>query len=196
MVTRVTCVLAVGDLYHLPPVGQSPIYISPCTDHTHDFAPNGWEDMKLHELTEIMRQKDVYLMQSLNKIQQAVPEEGSEEDRMLQGCELKVNEDDDSYPKNVTHAYAQNQYCDEWINRRITLLQGDKYECVAFDSKKDHCTELTTIDVSLKPQKTGDLRKVLHVKIGARVMLTTNIDVSDGLTNGAVGTVKYIITEL
>ena len=26
-------------------------------------------------------------------------------------------------------------------------------------------------------------------------MLTTNIDVSDGLPNGAVGTVKYVITE-
>ena len=48
----------------------------------------------------------------------------------------------------------------------------------------------TTIDVSLKPQKMGNLRKVLHVKVGARVMLTTNIDVSDGLSNGAVGTVK------
>ena len=33
------------------------------------------------------------------------------------------------------------------------------------------------------------------MKVGARVMLTTNIDVSDGLTNGAVGTVKYVITE-
>ena len=57
-------------------------------------------------------------------------------------CELKVNEDDDSYPKDMTHVYAQNQYCDEWNNKRITSLQGDKYECVAFDSKKDHCTEL------------------------------------------------------
>ena len=114
---------------------------------------------------------------------------------MLQGCELQVNEDDDSYPKDVTHVYAQNHFCDEWNNKRITSLQGDTYECVAFDSKKDHCTELTTIDISLKLQKTGNLRKVLHVKVGARVMLTTNIDVSDGLTNGAVGTVKYVITE-
>ena len=48
---------------------------------------------------------------------------------------------------------------------------------------------------SLKPQKTGNLRKVLHVKVGSRVMVITNIDVSDELTNGAVGTVKYVITE-
>ena len=114
---------------------------------------------------------------------------------MLQGCELKVNEDHDCYPKDVTHVHAQNHYCDEWNHKRIASLQGDKYECVAFDSKEDHCTELTTIDVSLKAQKAGNLRKVLHVKVGARVMLTTNIDVSDGLTNGTVGTVKYVITE-
>ena len=95
----------------------------------------------------------------------------------------------------MTHVYAQNQYCNEWNSKRIASLQGNKYECVAFDSKKDHCTELTTTDVQLKPQKTGNLRKVLHMKVMARVMLTTNIDVSDGLTNGAVGTVKYVITE-
>ena len=47
----------------------------------------------------------------------------------------------------------------------------------------------------LKPQKMGNLRKVLHVKVRASVMLTTNIAVSDGLINGAVETVKYVITE-
>ena len=41
----------------------------------------------------------------------------------------------------------------------------------------------------------GNLRKVLHMKVAARVMLTKNFDVSDGLTNGTVGTVKYVITE-
>ena len=63
------CVLAVGDLYQLPPVGQCPIYISPHTAHIlDDFARNGWEDMKLHELTEIMWQKDTHFAQNLNKI--------------------------------------------------------------------------------------------------------------------------------
>ena len=74
--------------------------------------------MKLHELTEIMRQKDVHFAQNLNKIQLAVPEEGSEEDRMLQGCELQVNEDHDCYPKDGTHFYTQNHYCDEWNNKQ------------------------------------------------------------------------------
>ena len=36
------CVLAVGDLYQLPPVGKSPVYMHPGTVHTlDDFAGNG-----------------------------------------------------------------------------------------------------------------------------------------------------------
>ena len=36
------CVLAVGNLYQLPPVGQCPIYMSPQIVHTlNDIAPNG-----------------------------------------------------------------------------------------------------------------------------------------------------------
>ena len=38
------CVLSVGDLYQLPPVGQCLIYMSPQTVHIlNDIAPNGWE---------------------------------------------------------------------------------------------------------------------------------------------------------
>ena len=49
------CVLAVGDLYQLPPVGQQPIYMSPQKINClNDFTPNGWDDMQLHELTQTM----------------------------------------------------------------------------------------------------------------------------------------------
>ena len=38
------CVLAVGDLYQLPPFGQCPIYMSSQTVHTlNDIASNVWE---------------------------------------------------------------------------------------------------------------------------------------------------------
>ena len=45
------------------------------------------------------------------------------------------------------------------------------------------------------PHETGNLQKVLTVKINARVMITTDIDVTDGLTNGAVGTVTNVVID-
>ena len=45
------------------------------------------------------------------------------------------------------------------------------------------------------PHETGNLKKVLTVKINSRVMITTNIDVTDGLTNGAVGTMTNVVID-
>ena len=39
----------------------------------------------------------------------------------------------------------------------------------------------------------ANLPKTVNVKIGMRVMLTCNIDVSDGLTNGTMGTITGIV---
>ena len=103
------CVLAVGDLYQLPPVGQYPIYMCPQTVHTlNDIAPNGWENMQLHEVTQSMRQKDMKFVNCLKKICTTVPLEGSEEDRMLQDCKLKLNPNNENYPHDAMHVYAQN----------------------------------------------------------------------------------------
>ena len=105
------CVLAVGDLYHLPPIGQCPIYMSPqivrIIVHTlNDIAPNGWKKMHLHELTQSMRLKDMKFVNCLNKISTTVPLEGSEEDRMLQSHELKLNPNNENYPHDAMHVYA------------------------------------------------------------------------------------------
>ena len=66
---------------------------------------------------------------------------------------------------------------------------------IATDSKKDDCTELANITVPTNPHETGNLKKILTVKIHARVMITTNIDISDGLTNGAMGTVTNVVID-
>ena len=99
------CVLAVGGLYQLPPVGQCPIYMFPQTVH--------------------MRQKDMKFVNCLNKIHAAVPLEGSE-DRMLQACELKLNPNHDNYPHDVMHVYAENVHCDEWNEYRLKSLPGKR----------------------------------------------------------------------
>ena len=131
------CVLAVGHLYQLPPVAHSPIYMSPQTVHIlNDIAPNGWEQMQLHELTQGMRQKDMKFVKCLNKIHTTVPIEGSNEDIMLQKHELKINLNDEKYPSNALHVYAQNAYCDEWITYKLNLLPRKEFTTVATDSKK------------------------------------------------------------
>ena len=117
------CVLAVGDLYPLPPVGQCPIYMSPQIVHTlNDIAPNGWEKMQLHELTQSMRQKDMKFVNCLNKIRTTIPLEGSEVDGMLQSHELKLNPKHENYPHDTMHTCAQNVHCDEWNENRLQLL--------------------------------------------------------------------------
>ena len=45
------------------------------------------------------------------------------------------------------------------------------------------------------PHETGNLKKILSVKVNAKVMIPTNIDVSDGLTNGAMGTVTNVVID-
>ena len=114
------CVLAVENFYQLPPVGQSPVYMPlHNVQSLNDFAPNGWEQMQLHELTQFMRQKDMAFVQCLNKIHTSVPEEDSEEDKMLKSHELKIGPGEDGYPMAAIHVYYQTN----------TVMNGTK-ECL------------------------------------------------------------------
>ena len=118
------CVLAVGDLYQLPPVGQCPIYMSPQKVHTlNDIAPNGWEKMQLHELTQSMRQKRYEIHKMSEQHTYNYTTSSSEEDTMLQSRELKIHPNHENYPHDAMHVYAQNVHCDEWNENRLKLLQ-------------------------------------------------------------------------
>ena len=124
-----------------------------------------------------------------------VPDVGSVEDVLLQQCEVKVEHTHPKYLRNAMHVFAQNKYCDEWNEFMLKSLLGDTLICVACDSKKDNITNLAEINIPHKPSATGNLTKELKIKIGARVMITTNIDVSDGLMNGVMGMIVNILKD-
>ena len=51
-----------------------------------------------------------------------------------------------------------------------------------------------TLHLTKQNNTIGNLGSILRVKKGARVVLTTDIDVSDGLTNGKMGIITDIIS--
>ena len=81
------------------------------------------------------------------------------------------------------------------MNTDSNLLPGREFTNIATDGKKDGCTELANVAIPTNPCETGNLRKVLTVKVNASIMITTIIDVADGLTNGAMGTVTNVVIE-
>ena len=112
---------------------------------------------------------------------------------MLQVCELKLNPNNKNHPHDAMHAYAQNVHCDAWNEYRLKLLPGREFTNISTNSKKDDCTKLAYGTMPTNQCETGNLKKVLTVKINARVMMTSNIDVTEWLTNGAMGTVTNVV---
>ena len=129
------------------------------------------------------------------QIHTTVPLEGSEEDRMLQSHELTLNPNHEDYPHDAMHVYAQNVHCDAWNENRLKLVPRREFTNIATDSKQDDWTELANVTMPTNPCETDNLWKVLTVKINARVLITMNIDVTDGLTNGAISTVTNVVIE-
>ena len=188
------CVLAVGDLYQLPPVRQSHIF-----DDVHDSLAriNGslWKDhFMLHELTEVVRQKDVSFSQLLCRVRLG---ECTEEDlAILQSRE--ISSDDPDYPDDALHVFAFNYDVDKRNDDKLRRLEpNDDLRIVirATDDKTDSTglIDFTSSKTSQKRSETAGLHTVLVLAIGARVMLTYNVDTADGLVNGVLGTVSGII---
>jgi len=76
---------------------------------------------------------------------------------------------------------------DEYNSIRLHTLPEPQYIITATDSKKDQNTGQVTINRPKKSSETGGLRESLVLAQGARVMLSSNLDVADGLVNGARG---------
>lgn len=79
----------------------------------------------------------------------------------------------------------------------LSKLSTEGYEVEAIDNftgaPNEHAKQkaLKTI-AALPTMQTYGLPKKLHVKLGARYMITVNVDTSDGLVNGATGVLKSI----
>ncbi|KAI8483360.1 hypothetical protein Bbelb_389640 [Branchiostoma belcheri] len=182
-------ILAVGDLFQLQPVGQSHVFGLPSDSYARLYGSLWQENFEMMELTENMRQRDDQDFAAL--LQRVRTGDFTTQDMDLLRTRV-IHKDDTNYPVNALHIFKTNKDVDEHNEQQLLTLGAQVYNIRAIDRKKDLGTGLVDIVFSSKPSDTGGLRELVSVAVGARVMVTLNIDVSDGLSNGVFGTVAGI----
>ena len=189
-------VLAVGDLYQLPPIGQAAIFYK-VTDSYAQLYKSGslWiDEFEMLELDEIMRQRnDVRFTELLCRMRKA--ECTSEDIELLKACE--ITENCNNYPINALHVFRLNVDVDSRNEIMLNSIasEDNQYSVEARDSVAGQTRHINLNQILKKRSETvGGLHDVLKIAVNARVMLTANVDVSDGLVNGAMGTIKHVIT--
>jgi hypothetical protein len=186
-----TSILAVGDFYQLRPVGGSAIFQNAQAYHLDDLSPSLWDEFQVVEFTEIMRQKgDCQFANMLNDIRMLQPKKNSQTDNMLQKRNILIDDNHIDYPNHIMHAYANNKPARERNLKMLSSLPGGDIVSKAEDSIKTKLPVMPTFPSD--PNQTGRLLDELRIKINARVTLTQNVNVEDGLTNGSMGTIKYV----
>lgn len=182
-------VIAVGDFYQLPPVKQRKderLY-----KENGSYPIDYWLDFfKIVELDEIMRQReDKAFATVLNSLRIRTSEELISEEALatLQEC---IREG----PDDVLHVYSTNQEANEYNLKMLHSNCEELIEVQADDYQKDKTTgKLTLRDKPLTSTRADGLSALLLLAVNARVMLTRNVSVEDGLVNGAMGYISNFV---
>ena len=179
-------VIFAGDLYQLPPPNGLPV-----------FESQLWLLFQLCELEGNQRAaRDPAWAALLARVR--VGECTEADIQVLRNMVIKKGSSKRPAPKAV-NLYATRQavaesnqrYKEEHVMREGVQL----HDCPAVDTNVKTGALLDPEDVWAEPENTGGLVGLLQVAVGLRVMLRYNIDVPDGLVNGACGIVEHIDTE-
>ncbi|XP_029901985.1 uncharacterized protein LOC115355355 [Myripristis murdjan] len=175
-------VIAVGDFYQLPPVKGKPLYSSP-------VGVDLWCNFSIVELKKIVRQKDSVFAELLNRLRvrsRATPMLDSDVEM------LKMRETGEV--SSALHIFATNRQVSE---HNLNYLFDCCPDYVTVEAQ-DFVNNRTTGNLERMPGHHGvaadtSLPETLCLARNARVMLCKNVDVADGLVNGACGTVTQLV---
>ncbi|XP_021963475.1 ATP-dependent DNA helicase PIF1-like [Folsomia candida] len=186
--------LVVGDFYQLSPVFGQFVF----EDSKEILGPiignPLWNRFRVFELKEIMRQKDdAKFATALNRLSMGMLEE--EDIQMFKSREIGKNL---IVPDDATWLFYSNADCDKFNREAINRAKGPLYNSYAIDrvqGGKILASQQAMLESAeyLSLQQTGGMPYHVALRVGLRYMITTNIDVSDGLFNGATGKLTRVI---
>ena len=181
-------VMLCGDLLQLQPIRAAWIFEEPRDEGVqvvHAVHPL-WEQFQSVVLTKNHRQGDdktyAELLRRVRKAQQ------TEEDiELLRGRVYS------EFPSDALHVYGKNAAVDEENDRRMALLDGKEVLLTA--------QHINPYRKNWKPTIKGAtiantaFHNELRLKVGARVMMVYNIDITDELINGTTGVIVDFIED-
>lgn len=93
-----------------------------------------------------------------------------------------ITPDCPNYHTHALHVYRLNDAVDKRNTFMLNALatEDQQYTINASDSVAGQMRHIDLSNLSDKRSETGNLHSVLKIAIGARVMLTVNVNVSDG----------------
>ena len=186
-------VIAVGDLFQLKPVEGKFIFQHSSHKMNHIVCPDTlFSTFDLLELEKVMRQKDDQeFAQMLCRIR-----EGKTSPSDIAVLQEQSAHSAPPRMAQVTHTFATNKKVKAHNTKVLNSMGTHIWNIPAIDSAKDVQTNLLdhTVEEELPISKTGNLESHLQICVNARVIITTNIDVSDGLVNGSTGHVIQVIS--
>ena len=177
-------VLVVGDLLQLPPVKAQYVFIPPPGPFANLFSL--WSLFKMCELTEVMRQRgDAEFINLLNNVRIGKPTEA--DFQLLESRYANIELID----QNTTLLFAENSIKHDYNHQQLKKLSClPSVEIEAIDEYPENISSgLKNNFQQLSQDKTAGLAQNLFLKKQARIMLTANIDISDTLINGQLGTI-------
>ena len=183
--------LPTGDFFQLPPVGMKCTFMSPHKGCYKAFQGSLWRELfQLHELFQLVRQiSDPVYASILSRIR-----DGTHTNEDLDKIMDLAHTDTTHWPDQFVKLYLTNYLAGRENDEAIAKLNSEIFTIQAKDLGKDLTTG--TCDITIPDyfglNKTGSLPAVLKLCVGARFMVTVNIDVSDRLINGSIGTVKLL----
>ena len=162
-------IIAVGDLYQLPPIRRKLVFQNYKNDTHNLYHP--WQVFTMIELTEIMRQKDDQpFTELLNRIRTGTH---TEEDVKCINSR-SVSPSDDNYPSDALHIWAENNPVSEHNNKQLDQISKPLFVLTAVDQYSPNVTKQDIDRLLCRGRsETGGLDFEIHIKEGARVMLTT-----------------------
>ena len=181
----------IGDILQLPPVLARPIFSRPFSKNNQSLfnsSKNIWKNMSVVTLDSNKRQGVGRWTECLNRAR--IGKLSCEDKVLLE--ERRLSKHPEVNATEACHTFFTNKEANEYNEKMLNLLPTDM---IHIESEG-----LYPRGYRLKVKEHGtiedtSLRKHLFLKKGARIILNFNVNLSDSLVNGSLGTILDFVFE-